>query len=104
MRLVPAIGDQLRLHHRPVALREQRRVVAGQIDPPFVTIRVVARNAVPVENRLDVAREVEHIGASGDRLDPARRTPQGQQIPLGIGGSVRCSWQPTQPVVSPGCT
>ena len=53
----------------------------GQVRRGRVPV-TVAPHAVPVEDRLDVAGEVRHVGHVADRLDPRRGLPRGDQVAL----------------------
>ena len=48
-------------------------------------IVVVAGDAVPIQDRLDVAGEVEDLRHVGQRFDPAGRPFQCQQIAVVLG-------------------
>lgn len=54
-------------------------MISGKVDIAVLPIMVVALHAMPVEDRLDIAREIEHIGEISVWFDPAGRPLQRQQ-------------------------
>ena len=73
--LVPPVDELLADRKRDVRMVEHRPAVAGEdhsaaAGPALVRLAiVVAPHAVPVEDRLNVAREVQHVRHAGDRRD-----------------------------------
>ena len=84
--LVPAIGDEPGNGHHVVAVAVKRAVVAGQDEPPGARaasgslLVAVAAYAEGVENRLNVARVVNHVGHVGNRLDATWRAAQSGEL------------------------
>jgi hypothetical protein len=76
VQLVAAVRNQAMLQQGPIADREQRRVIAAQIDLAVHAVRVVAAHAVPVQDGLDVAREIHHVGKIVEGFDSPRRSGQ----------------------------
>ena len=55
-------------------------MIASQYQSSFTPRSVVAHDAVSIEDRLNIARKIEHIGHVRDGLNDARRAPQGREL------------------------
>ena len=77
--VIAAVGHLLPHDQTVVAVREHRPAVTRENHPAIALIVVMARDAMPVQDRLDIAGEVGNVRPARDRLDAAgpRRAASG---------------------------
>ena len=89
LRQVASVGKQTLYGHVEVGVREHGAMVAGQHNASrvrsslFGRFVVVASSAVPIQDRLNVARKVENIGAIFNWLDTTWRSAESLQVGRG---------------------
>ena len=77
------IRDLAMQHQVVICQRVGRPAITSQHNTTGALFRVVARDAMPIENGLDVAWEIDHIRHSGNRLDRTRAALQCRQARSG---------------------
>jgi len=82
------VAEQLAPRHLDVADRVERAPVAGDVEPSFFAVVVVAFQTMLVEDRLDVPQKIEDLRHAGHRLggNGPRAHEAGQALALVGGG------------------
>ena len=85
----PVVAEQLPPGHLDIADRVERAPVAGDVEPAFFAVVVVALQAMLVQNRLNVPQKIEDLRHAGDRFGIDGPRPQQAEQPVAVVGAGR---------------